>query len=288
MNKRNTTLFALMVIVVFSILFVPSCSSEKTATLASTPLTKELLTATQDMPTQLVSDLPTVTQTIPVPSISRDALQKYASADIETQTVNGIEMSVSNFRISGRLLEVDACFTAPNNKEWTIGEGFAQIGDKKIRLLGAKNLEISETLDDGTGRIIIISGKDINVEKVNYSVPNYRCDTLSFLLNTEQMVHTREVSLTVKNIHFAINEGHVCAPVEMAQSIMDEKNLGIKVACTQIDSNGLSSADIKILERPQNMSEEQAQQYISEAARQATFIDGPWVFEGAVTVVQNP
>lgn len=288
MNKRNATLFVLMAIAVLTILFVLSCSNEKTANTIPTPLTKELPTATQDISTQWVGDLPTVTQTIPAPSISRGALQKYANADIKTQTVNGIDMSVSNFRIEGRLLKVNVCFTAPNNKEWTIGEGFAQIGDKKIRLLGANNLEISETLDDGTGRIIIISGKDINVEKVNYSVPNYRCDTLLFLFNTEQMVHTHAVSLTVKNIRFATNEGHVCASVEMAQSIMDEKNLGIKVACAQIDSNGLSSADIKILEKPQNMSEEQARQHIYEAQLQAMIIDGPWVFEGTVTSAGNP
>lgn len=275
MNKRTAILLTMIAMAVFSfILFALSYGKEGIATAT---------------PTQRMEYLPTLTtQTAPVSSVSRDALQKYSDADIQTKIVNEIEMSASNFKIEGRLLEVNVCFTAPDNKEWTIGEGFVQIGDDKLLLRGAQNLEISQALDNGVGEVTIISGGNINVEKTNYSVPNYRCDTLSFVVNDKQMGYSGMVSLTVKYINALPNEGQLCAPMETAQSILDKKNLGVKITCTQTDSNGLSGAEIKILEKPQNMSEEQAQQYISEARREATTIDGPWVFEGIVTGAGNP
>lgn len=275
MKKITAALLILATMVGLSfILFAPAYGQEGVATVA---------------PTQQTEATPALAaQNTPISSISRDALQKYASADIKTQIVNGIEMSISNFRIEDNFLKVNICFMAPDNREWTIGEGFTQFGDEKLLLRGAKNLEISETLDDGTGQIIIISGKDINIEKVNYSVPNYRCDTLRFGIDAKQLGYSGTVSLTVKYINALPNEGQLCTPVKMAQNIMDEKNLGIKIACTETGSNGLSGVEIEILEKPQGMSEEQAQQYISEARREATTIDGPWVFEGTVTGAGNP
>jgi F0F1-type ATP synthase membrane subunit b/b' len=74
----------------------------------------------------------------------------------------------------------------------------------------------------------------------------------------------------------------------MIQGILDERKLSIKIACAETGSNGLYSAEIQVLEKPQDMSEEQAQQYIAEARREATTIDGPWVFEGTVTGTGNP
>ena len=275
MNKRTAILLTMIAMAVFSfILFALSYGKEGIATAT---------------PTQRMEYLPTLTtQTAPVSSVSRDALQKYANAGIETKTINEVEMSVSNFRIEDNFLKVNICFAAPDNRQWTIGEGFAQVGDNKLLLLESQNLETSRTLDNGTGQVTVISDKNINVEKTNSSVPNYRCDTLSFVVNDKQMGYSGMVSLTVKYINALPNEGQLCAPMETAQSILDKKNLGVKITCTQTDSNGLSGAEIKILEKPQNMSEEQAQQYISEARREATTIDGPWVFEGIVTGAGNP
>ncbi len=237
-------------------------------------------------PTQQTEDAPALAaQNTPISSISRGALLKYASADIETQTINGIEMSVSNFRVNGSLFEVNICFAAPDNREWMVGEGFVQTDSNKILLLGSKSLEISRNLNNGIGQITIISDGNINVEKTNYSVPNYRCDTLQFVMGAGAMQFPATISLTIKNIH-AFPQG--CTTEEAAQSLLDEKNLGIKIACTETGSNGLSGVEIEILEKPQGMSEEQAQQYISEARREAITIDGPWVFEGTVTGAGNP
>ena len=131
-----------------------------------------------------------------------------------------------------------------------------------------------------------MSGANINVEKTNYSVPNYRCDTLLFAVNTVQRVYSGTASLTIKNVHIIPKNG--CDVMKMIQSILDERKLGIKIACTETGSNGLYNAEIQVLEKPQGMSEEQAQQYIAEARRKATTIDGPWVFEGTVTGAGNP
>jgi hypothetical protein len=272
MKKITATLLILATMVSLSfLLFAPAYGQEGIATTT---------------PTQRMEYLPTLTtQTAPVSSVSRDALQKYASEKIETQTINGIEMSASNFRVNGSLFEVNICFTAPDNREWMIGEGFIQTENNRILLLGSKNLEISRNLEDGIGEITIISDGNINVEKINYSVPNYRCDTLQFVVDTGGKQYPEAVSLTINNIH-TFPQG--CMTTETIQSILDEKHLGIRVSCTETDSNGLSSVKIEILEKPQGMSEEQAQQYIAEAQRQATFINGPWVFEGTVTGAGNP
>ena len=99
------------------ILFAPAYSKEGAAT---------------TVPAQLLTRLPTLA-TLPtsMPSVSRDAIQKYAGAEIETQTVNGIEMSASNFRVDGRYLKVNICFVSPNNKEWMVGEGVIRVGEEK-------------------------------------------------------------------------------------------------------------------------------------------------------------
>jgi hypothetical protein len=275
MKKFTTALLILATMAGFSfLLFAPAYGQEGVATAT---------------PTQRMEYLPTLTtQTAPVSGVSRDALQKYANAGIETKTINEIEMSVSNFRIEDNFLKVNICFAAPDNRQWTIGEGFAQVGDNKLLLLESQNLETSRTLDNGTGQVTVISDKNINVEKTNSSVPNYRCDTLVFVVNEEQRIYSGAISLTVKYINAFPSVGQLCAPVGIAQSLLDEKNLGIKIACTETGSNGLSGVEIKILEKPQDMSEEQAQQYIAEARREATTIDGPWVFERTVTGAGNP
>lgn len=272
MNKKTVLLLVLMAIVAFSFtLFAPVYSQEGMATVT---------------PTQPAEDTPIpAAQNTSVPSVSRDALLKYASADIETQTVNGIEMSASNFRVEGSFLEVDICVAAPDNREWMVGEGFVQTDSNKILLLGAKNLEMSRNLNNGIGQITIISDGNINIEKTNHSVPNYRCDTLQFVIGAGAMQFPATVSLTIKNI-YAFPQG--CTTEEAAQSILDEKDLGIKIACTYTGSDGLYSTEIQVLEKPQSMSEDEARQLIDEARRQAAFIDGPWVFEGTVTVVENP
>lgn len=273
MKKIIAALLVLAALVSFSfILFSPPYDKEGVATAT---------------PTQLIEYLPTlVTQNTPASSISRDALQKYASADIETQTVNGTEMSASNFRIEDKFLKVNICFTNPNNQEWSLGEAAVQIGNDKVLPFGGSTLEVSRNLGDGLGEITTISDKNINLEKINYSVPNYRCDMLLFLVDAKQAGYSGTVALTVKNINM-VPKG-VCETTETIQRILNEKKLGIKIACAETGSDGLYGAQIKILEKPQNMSEEQAQQYISEARREVITIDGPWVFEGTVTIVQTP
>ena len=140
MNKRTAILSIMIAIAVFSfILFALSYG-------------KEGISATVTV--QQIDETPTLAaQSTPIPSISRTTLQKYASADIETQIINGIEMSASNFRIEDNLLKVNICFAAPDNRHWTIGEGFMQIGDNKLLLLESQNLETSRTLDNGTGQV---------------------------------------------------------------------------------------------------------------------------------------
>ncbi len=264
MKKRNKTLLALLTMVVFSlIVFVPVYSSEgfQNAT-----------------PTHLQGRIPTI-HPASLPSVSRDAMKKYASAEIETQIRNDVEMSTSNFRVEGMYLKVNVCFGSPSNKEWMIGEGFAQVGDKEILLLGSDALEISRTLDDGRGETHVVSGLNISVRKSDFSVPNYRCDTLLFVApETLEVLST--VFLTVKSIHALPREETGCIEYhEAVQRILDQKKVGIRVECNQINGK----AEFVIIENSGSMTEEEARNIVSAAYLESFTINGPWVFTGVVS-----
>lgn len=263
MKKRNKTLLALLVMVIFSlIVFVPAYSRE------GFPNAK---------PTRLQEHTPTISPTS-LPSVSRVAIQKYADAQIQSSTINGVEISASNFRVEGAYLKINTCFESPNNKEWLIGEAIIQIGDEEFLLRGAKALEISQTHDDGHGEVHIVSDSSTSVEKMDFSVPNYRCDSLRFVV-PETLEFPVNVSLTIKSIQALPREETGCFEYHGAvQKILDQNKSNVKVDCNQI--NGKS--EFVITKNSSSMTDEEARNIVYAAYLESFTINGPWVFTGVV------
>jgi len=153
---------------------------------------------------------------------------------------------------------------------------------REIRLLGEDTLEISHTLDNGQGKIDVISdtpnGINVDGKKTNYNVPNYRCDTLLFI-GTETLHFPATVSLTIKHIHALPREGQGCLEYrEAVQRILDEKNSGVMIECKQIETN----SGFIVAERLNSLSQENAMKIVLDAYQASFTVNGPWVFTGVI------
>ncbi len=270
--KKNTLTFALsfaMIALVIAALFYvmprsePAASAQDTYPAFPTPTT-----------------LPTS-----VPGFIEQKLQPYAQSEISVQTVNGVEMAAANFRIEEGEFRADVCFQTPDSNDWVYYKVMAQIDDVELRLALFESFEMVQTSANGERRFITrIGNPPITSNQVisSGSFPDYRCDTLKFRPSLDnQTLQSDYVRLTVFAIGGTPNEGAGCATSEAMQSILDDKDLGIKIACAQTESG----TKTEILEKPQSMSEEEARQHLDEAFQQMFVREGPWVFEGTVTTM---
>jgi hypothetical protein len=242
----------------------------------------------QDVPAvsaaNLPSNLPTPTPyATALPGISVQALQKYARSEILTASVNGLEISVANFRIEKNEVLVDACFQAPSGDGWTPGTATLRIGDVEIPLYGGKAIELTYDLPNGNKRIETfphtLTGvtEQSSMEIEPDGLPNYSCYTYRFRTETE--LKPGPVVLTINSMHTSAPEGEGCGIyLQNMQSILDEDNTGIRLDCVKQKGGDVTS----IAEKPDSMSDEEATRLVGEASRRVTTIDGPWIFDGKI------
>lgn len=232
----------------------------------------------------LFRNLPTPTlYPTSLPGISVRALQKYALSEILTVSAGGIEMSAANFRLENNEFKVDLCFQSPNKYDW-IHDAFIQIGDEKITPYGGTTFERTETLGNGQKRITTYLGDPPQLEWNIVSsdgLPDYRCDTLAFRLDATPI--TARVTLQVIKIMTTPNEGEGCAEYrDMVQSILNDRSAGIKVDCSQNNFEFGARTRFLIIEKPSTMSQDEAEQIISDILQEFFTINGPWIFVGTI------
>ena len=117
-------------------------------------------------------------------------------------------------------------------------------------------------------------------------LPNYRCDTLSFRINSELQVSN--VKLAIKYINAFPRDGEGCYEYrEVVQRILDSKTSGIKISCEKSE-NQFTFSRFVVLKKPATMSEEEAKKQIYSAFRESYTIMGPWTFQGKVTKSATP
>jgi hypothetical protein len=220
----------------------------------------------------------------PTPGVATLALQKYAHSEIQTVSTNGIEMSAANFRLENNEIKVDICFQQPNNYDW-VSDASIQIRNETIRPYGGSTFERTETLEDGQKRITTYLGNPPQLEwstMPSDGQPDYRCDTLAFRLGSNPP--PKHFTLQVAAIITTPNEGEGCAEYrEMVQSLLNARSAEIKVDCSQNDFEFGARTRFIIVDKPASMSQEQAEQFVSNVFLESFTIKGPWIFEGTIS-----
>lgn len=184
---------------------------------------------------------------LPPSDNSVEAINSAAQVVPQSQSANGITVTATNFRKEGGQVNVDVCFTMPDDGDWSIWSATLKAGE----------LEISELW------LNPIEGGEPNA--------GLRCDTLTFEVpsNAKAPVFT----LHIGTIGAYPREGEVCTTyLEKVRKALVARNLGIQVGCQQEDwGEGL-----EVISKPASMSMEEAKQIIHST--EFFTLPGPWVF----------
>ncbi|MBI3173009.1 MAG: hypothetical protein HYZ25_04780 [Chloroflexi bacterium] len=215
-----------------------------------------------------------------LPGVSVQVMQKFAQGEILTQTAQGVEISAANFRIEKDNLKVDVCYQLPKGEDWLVGIAVAKIGDKEIVYDENPAIETSRTLENGKKQIMSSqtnpsSGvvEPVFAEMDSNDLPDYRCSTIVFRLEPDTIVSN--VSVTIPNLTLAQKGSEGCNYIQTVQSVLDAEKTGIRLDCVTQDYGVFTS----IAEKPASMSDEEAQQLVSEVRRKIFTVEGPWTFE---------
>lgn len=213
-----------------------------------------------------------------VDEITSKALQKYAYSSIQTVSVQDIAISVTNLQKVGNEIFVDVCYQFPDNSDWTINQATITTNDQQVlSLSGGFGLEFTQTLNDNQKQITTFNGNSIEVKDFvdTNDEPNYRCDKLDFLTNDSNDVDLSKVILNIESLIAIPREGQECkAYMDKVQVILDAKDSGIKINCTQVEGG----PKIEISSKPDSLSIERAEQEVL-AIELADIFSGPWEFE---------
>lgn len=285
MNKK---LFVMAVVAVGLVVqfFCTTKSYKEPATVGSTPALTETVIET---PAPTFNPFPTST-----PGVAGRAIQKFARSEILTTSVNGIEMSATNFRleknvVNENIIKLDLCFQYPDNRGWIISEGVIWMGDNKFLLDQVAGLELTRTSSNGQKEITIFPSAVTSVSTITWhtvesdGLPDYRCDIVSFRIRGDtRQVFPLPFKMVIEKIDAFPNEGEGCYEHhETVQAILDSKASGIKIGCEK-SHNQFTFSRFVVIEKPATISEEEAKKQISKAYEESYTLNGPWVFEGNI------
>jgi hypothetical protein len=265
-QKQNTIPIIMIIISIFT-LFMSGCQRNDAVFKTETRVAEILPTFTPH---------PTST-----PQISAEILRKYTASAVETEYVNGVEMSISSFHIKDEYLTVNICYQLPDEKNWTIGEAVIQIKEKEAPLFRATALEINKALGNGQSENTSFSRTNTNTISVSIlttnNMPNYRCDVLGF--RVDELELPDNISLVIKYINAFPDEGDDCMEYRDAvYDILQSKGLDIKIDCNDTGEK----SEIVITEKSDSISQEDAEKLVSSAFQESFTRIGPWVFKGEI------
>ncbi|MEW6285056.1 MAG: hypothetical protein AB1509_02410 [Chloroflexota bacterium] len=196
-------------------------------------------------------------QNKPTPTPSNAQKPQYLPVT-QSQNVQGIKFTASNFSAADNHVFVDVCYDLPGKDVWDINAAALQYGS-----FSTGDFAVSETSID------LAQGRPQN---------GYRCMRLDFY-NLEPNADVSSLTLSIGNIgQIPPMEGHECegylARINSNARIAEK---GIEAVCEQSPYG----VQIKVAKNPQGIPAEEADRLISEAMFNQ--VNGPWVF----TVTQN-
>jgi len=222
---------------------------------AASPIQAADLSRQEDIPLNVVEPFPEDLSVIPSGD-SEEVVSASSEQYHQTQLVNGIQITATNFRIEGRFVKVDVCFEIPDNSDWTLWH-------TPETALKYKNGEVSH-----------FGFEMLSLTKATPFKKGMRCDIVHFEVPSN--ADLSQVSLNIAAIGAEPREGEECAPefVDKLQRLLNERGTGIKISCiSQEWSSGLT-----ILSKPEAMSQEAADLAVYSLMEELITIKGPWVF----------
>lgn len=197
-----------------------------------------------------------VQEKIPTATASVTEKDQYLPAS-QSQKVQGIKFTASNFYFQDNHVFVDVCYDLPGNDIWDVNMATLQYGDRA-------------TSDFAVNEFFVDLPKDINSK-------GSRCLKLDFYdIDTKSDLST--LTLIIENIgQIAPAEGHECEGyLNRIKNNPNVSQSGIKVTCDQLPG----SSQVKIVKKPSAMSDDDANAILNQAM--VGQVNGPWQFTVAL------
>lgn len=214
-------------------------------------------------------------------SESAQLLRQYTSNEIQTVSANDVDMSASNFRMEDNKFKFDVCFQMPTKDEWVYLGTYIYFDDGQVaHTNGGTTFSRVSTLGNGQtifttflGNPPVIESKEITAD----SVPNYRCDTLFSNLNLGKIVPTSKFQVRIDGIMLSTREGEGCLQYgDKVREILKQNEIAVDFTCEQ----GIYDSIFVVTQKPDSLTQEEAQNVVSNAYSEILTIQGPWVFSG--------
>lgn len=227
--------------------------------------------------------------------ISARVLQNYAYTEIQRQTVNGVDMSVANFRyvkdeyFKGKIL-VDICHLVPGEKEeWYISEAVVQAGEQKFLQHGAVTLE-SAQVEHGRKRVFRPGAKQPFEDLPADGLPSYHCERVDFIPypTLAEGVDLSRLTLVVQSLRLSppMDEEEQCGfYLTELQEALNRDSIGIELGCSEPDEWG--NITPVLLKKPEGMSNEEAMKLVGAYRDRLWTIEGPWIFTGSIVLPET-
>ena len=168
-----------------------------------------------------------------------------------SQLTSGIEVRADRAWRDGKQVNADVCYTLLDASDWAVSGATLQYADVTVFDFASTMLSLQEPTEGQSG---------------------LRCDTLSFL-NIPPDADLSAVTITVDAIAAQPRIEDYCnIYMPKIQQTLTERGIAIVLGCA--DSNGAQV--MQILSRPDNMSQEEAEQIVY--SDEFFTVKGPWAF----------
>jgi hypothetical protein len=169
------------------------------------------------------------------------------------QVSSGIEVHVNRAWRDGKEVSTEVCFTLLDNSDWSILEANLQYAGGTITDFSSTMLSLQEAANGQNG---------------------LRCDTVSFF-NIPPDADLSTVVINIDSIAATLRPNDYCdIYMPKIQQSFTDQGIAITLGCTEI--NGEKS--MQILSKPDTMSQEDAEQLVSNSGAELSTRKGPWSF----------
>jgi len=170
---------------------------------------------------------------------------------VMSQLTSGIEVRADKAWRDGKEVNANVCFTLLDGSDWSVSGATLQYAGAAVTDFSSTLLSLQEPAEGQSG---------------------LRCDTLSFL-NIPPDADLTTVTVTVDAIAAPPRAEDYCSIyMPKIQQALNDRALAITLGCA--DSNGAQV--MQILSRPDNMSQEEAEQIVY--SDEFYTVKGPWSF----------
>ena len=167
------------------------------------------------------------------------------------QVVGGIDVRVERAWQEGKQVYAAVCYTLPDITDWTIWKASLKYADVVLEEYGTTLLNSQEPTGDGQLGL--------------------RCDTLEFYVPPDASLTTVTVSIEAL-ASFPRQEDYCTIYMPKIQQAFNERSVAITLACNNADG----IATMQIVDKPESMSQEEAEQLVY--SDEFFTIKGPWEF----------